>query len=93
MTAQEKYELVTVSYHRNLSMSDSFLSLQEDRDGGLPRLDTASCQHSQDNEHFVYIKFLRSFSLAMYRQNLPANITAVLHDMDLRPLEVSRFVN
>lgn len=56
--------------------------------------DTASHQHSQENEHFVYVTVSRSFPLqSITCQNLPANITALSHELGFRPLEVSRIVN
>lgn len=54
-------------------------------------MDTASDRHSEENEHFVYVTVARSFPLlSIACQNLPASITAVLHDLGFRPLEVSR---
>lgn len=46
------------------------------------------------SEHFVYVTVSRSFPLqSIAGQNLPANITAVLHDLGFTPVEVSRIVN
>lgn len=56
--------------------------------------DTGSHQHSQESEHFVYVTVSQSFPLqSIAGQNLPANITAVLHDLGFTPVAVSRIVN